>query len=297
MELFGVGIGEAALVLVLALIVLGPERFPQIAREAGRWYRTARRFAAEVTTDLQGAIQELEDEVNEQSGGGLKSVRELGNEVRTGVRDASADVRAIGEGVGTTVRKASPDTPSTPAVVAAAAAGTALVAPTSDATPAPAEPAEAKVDPFELVRRSYANYHTPSSPPPPADPPELTDPDAMSAHALEAFSGPHTVAAPVEAPAPTAVAPTPEAVSPSNGASSSLLTGVNPFPSAVPPSAPVPASSGAPTETAAADEGVSGTNDAASTEGAPPREGAPAWPVKRAAGKTSTAPAADRSGA
>ncbi len=284
MELFGVGIGEAALVLVIALIVLGPERFPQIAREAGRWYHTARRFAAEVTGDLQGAIKELEDEVNEQSGGGLKSVRELGNEMSTGLRDASSDVRNIGEGVGSTVREARPDDASMPAsaVVSAAAAGAVLEAsaPTSDATPAPAEPP--KSDPFELVRRSYADYHTPSTPAAPEPLPDPIDPDAMAAHALEAFASPQSPAEAPAAPAEPSVAPA------SNGTSSSLLKGVNPFPSATPP----PASSDAPTEAAALDETPEGD-----TPEEPRREVAPPWPVKRASVKnSSTAPAADHSG-
>ncbi|MFN8639020.1 MAG: twin-arginine translocase TatA/TatE family subunit [Dehalococcoidia bacterium] len=285
MELFGVGIGEAALVLVLALIVLGPERFPQIAREAGRWYRTARRFAAEVTGDLQGALQELESEVNEQSGGGLKSVRELGSELRTGLRNASSDVRAIGEGVGSTVREATPGEPSmAPAAAAgAAAAGAALVTPTTDSTPAPAESEPAvppKTDTFELVRRSYADYHAPSTPAPAAPPPDPVDPDAMAAHAVEAF------AASQSSPAPAESAPSTEPVTPSNGASSALLNGVNPFPSAT----PAASTSSAPSEAQAPD--AAPEVDASESRG----EGAPAWPVKRAPGKTSTAPAADRSG-
>ena len=35
MDLFGVGIFEALLVLVVALIVVGPNKFPEIARSAG----------------------------------------------------------------------------------------------------------------------------------------------------------------------------------------------------------------------------------------------------------------------
>ena len=44
MELFGVGIPEAGLILVIMLLVVGPNRFPQVAREAGKWYRIARAY-------------------------------------------------------------------------------------------------------------------------------------------------------------------------------------------------------------------------------------------------------------
>lgn len=204
MELFGVGIGEAGLVLLIALLVVGPERFPQVAREGGRWYRMARRFAADVTADLQGALQELENEVNEQSGD-LKAVREIGEEVRAGMRETSSDVRAIGAGVGAAAAASASD--PTPA------SGTA-----ESPTPAPIDTVEddglaviqpPAADPFELVRRSYAQYH---EPPPP--PPAPVDPDEMSRHATEAFEGFRTAEAATASP---------------GGLSPSLLSGVNPF--------------------------------------------------------------------
>src|SRR5688572_9942456 len=94
MELFGVGIGEAGLVLLITLLVVGPERFPQIAREGGKYYRMARRFTAEVTGDLRVAMKELESEVNEQAGD-LKAVREIGEDVRAGVASSATDMNAI----------------------------------------------------------------------------------------------------------------------------------------------------------------------------------------------------------
>lgn len=233
MELFGVGIGEAGLVLLIALLVVGPERFPRVARDAGRWYNMARRFAADVTADLQGALKELENEVNEQTGD-LKTVREIGEEVRAGVRESSTDVRAIGAGVGAAAAASGAEYTSNGAAAPPGAPGAPVEATTSlesDATPAPTETGNA--DPFELVRRSYASYHTP--PPPPAP---TIDPDEMSRHAMEAFEGyrgpdieTHVAAEPEPAVLPVAT--------PANsGVSPSLLTAVNPFSSA-PPAAQV----------------------------------------------------------
>lgn len=95
MELFGVGAGEALLVLVITMIVVGPQRFPTIAREGGRWFRMARRFTAEITSDVREAMTELEEEV---AGGGdeLRSIREIGTEVETGLKESAADIRQIG---------------------------------------------------------------------------------------------------------------------------------------------------------------------------------------------------------
>tara|TARA_B100001758_G_C18160046_1_gene478648 strand:- start:242 stop:619 length:378 start_codon:yes stop_codon:yes gene_type:complete len=62
-DLFGVGIFEALLVLVVALIVVGPNKFPEIAKSAGRWFTVARNYASEVRSDIESATAEIESEV------------------------------------------------------------------------------------------------------------------------------------------------------------------------------------------------------------------------------------------
>jgi Sec-independent protein translocase protein TatA len=98
MELFGVGIPEAGLILVIMLLVVGPNRFPQVAREAGKWYRIARAYADEVMTDVRGAMNELEQEVAAPTGE-LKSIREIDSDIRSigdQTRDAAANDRPNG---------------------------------------------------------------------------------------------------------------------------------------------------------------------------------------------------------
>jgi Sec-independent protein translocase protein TatA len=96
MELFGVGIPEAGMILLIMLMVVGPSRFPQVAREAGKWYRIARAYADEVMTDVRGAIDELEQEVT-QPAEDLRSIREIGQDIRR---------------IGTETRNAADATPS-----------------------------------------------------------------------------------------------------------------------------------------------------------------------------------------
>ena len=100
MELLGVGAMEALLVLVVALIVVGPHRFPEIARQGGRWYRVARRYASEVTRDVRGAVEELQSEIEEEREE-LRSIRDLGEEVEADLRasapPAEGDAAAPGE--------------------------------------------------------------------------------------------------------------------------------------------------------------------------------------------------------
>ena len=92
-ELFGVGFAEAVLVFVIALIVVGPQRFPAFARQSGRWYRVARRYTAEITADLRGALADLEDEVKAE-GDDLRSIRDLGEEIEGDLRATERELDA-----------------------------------------------------------------------------------------------------------------------------------------------------------------------------------------------------------
>jgi Tat protein translocase TatB subunit len=54
-----IGAPEILVILVLALLVLGPERLPQAARTAGKWLAEARKL----TSSLQAEVQTVVDEV------------------------------------------------------------------------------------------------------------------------------------------------------------------------------------------------------------------------------------------
>lgn len=86
---------EAGLILVVTLLVVGPHRFPEIAREGGKWYRTARRYANEVMKDVRGAMEELETEVKTQTED-LKELREIGRDFSTSGDETLREIREIG---------------------------------------------------------------------------------------------------------------------------------------------------------------------------------------------------------
>ncbi|MFW2373170.1 MAG: Sec-independent protein translocase protein TatB [Gammaproteobacteria bacterium] len=51
--MFDVGFWEILLILVLALVVLGPERLPQAARSVGYWVGKARRYIEGVKSEVE----------------------------------------------------------------------------------------------------------------------------------------------------------------------------------------------------------------------------------------------------
>ena len=50
--MFDIGFWELAIIGVVALLVIGPERLPRVARTAGLWLGRARRFVSSVKADI-----------------------------------------------------------------------------------------------------------------------------------------------------------------------------------------------------------------------------------------------------
>lgn len=134
MELFGVGPLEALLVGVIAFILVGPDRFPELARQAGKWYRVARAFTADVMSDVQGAVKEIEAEVDASTGGGLRSIRELAGSSTSILSEARADVEAAASSAQAAIESTATTPESEPAPASAAPP---VEASASEAVPVP----------------------------------------------------------------------------------------------------------------------------------------------------------------
>ncbi len=58
--MFGIGTGELMLLLVIALVVLGPERMPRLARDLGRALAEFRKTSDELRTEFLNADKYLD---------------------------------------------------------------------------------------------------------------------------------------------------------------------------------------------------------------------------------------------
>ncbi len=67
--MFDIGPAEIVVLLIVAIVVFGPDKLPQFARQAGRFVRTARRMMDDAKSDLSAEMgTDFED---------LKKLREL----------------------------------------------------------------------------------------------------------------------------------------------------------------------------------------------------------------------------
>jgi sec-independent protein translocase protein TatB len=69
---FDVGFWELAIIAVIALLVIGPERLPKAARTAGLWVGRARRMVTDVKADIDREIRE----------GDLAELKKAGEELK-----------------------------------------------------------------------------------------------------------------------------------------------------------------------------------------------------------------------
>ncbi len=67
--MFDVGFWELVLIAVVALVVIGPERLPKVARIAGLWVGRARRTLASVKSEIDRELkaEELKEILNKQA--------------------------------------------------------------------------------------------------------------------------------------------------------------------------------------------------------------------------------------
>lgn len=85
--MFDAGFWEFLLIFVIALLVVGPERLPGLARKVGGFVGKARRYLNSVRSDVEREInsQELQDMLNRQE----SEIREL----KTMLSDSQQDIR------------------------------------------------------------------------------------------------------------------------------------------------------------------------------------------------------------
>ncbi|MDQ2650169.1 MAG: Sec-independent protein translocase protein TatB [Actinomycetota bacterium] len=156
--MFNIGGGELVVIAVLALIVLGPQRLPDVARQIGKTMGDLRRVSAGFQREFQTAIDEVDpaakDVVKQAM---IRKVPGAVSPLGRGLSSAVAAVNAQGKAATASEEPPAAEAPApasprkkAPAKRAAASKAPAKKAPakkTSPATKAPAKETAAKKSP------------------------------------------------------------------------------------------------------------------------------------------------------
>jgi sec-independent protein translocase protein TatB len=90
--MFEIGFWEIVLVFVVALVVVGPERLPGLARTAGLWIGKARRMVADVKDEEERELRvdELKRSISQQEA--AEEIRRLADRVKSINTDIQTEV-------------------------------------------------------------------------------------------------------------------------------------------------------------------------------------------------------------
>lgn len=77
--MFDIGFLELAVIAVVGLIVIGPERLPEVARTVGTWVGRFRRFVANVKSDIDRELRQEELRKALERNAGLDELKQIMN--------------------------------------------------------------------------------------------------------------------------------------------------------------------------------------------------------------------------
>jgi len=92
--MFDVGFFELVLIAVVALLVVGPERLPKLARTAGMWLGRGRRFINSVRDDIDREIKadELREILEKQKQ--INPLHEFVDDTKKGLQQIKTDTES-----------------------------------------------------------------------------------------------------------------------------------------------------------------------------------------------------------
>jgi sec-independent protein translocase protein TatB len=102
--MFDVGFSELVVIALVALIVIGPERLPRVARTVGALLGRAQRYVNDVKADIQREVN-LEELKSIQS-----TFQEAARSVEQSVTQAGEELQAAGESLNKSISSIADDT-------------------------------------------------------------------------------------------------------------------------------------------------------------------------------------------
>ncbi len=91
--MFDFGFSELVVVAIVGLVVLGPERLPKVARQAGQWMGKLQRYVADVKADInrQMELDELRNLKSEVTG----AAQEFESSLKSTISETQSQIDSI----------------------------------------------------------------------------------------------------------------------------------------------------------------------------------------------------------
>lgn len=147
--MFDIAFSELLLIGVVALVVIGPERLPKVARTMGHLFGRMQRYAAQVKADINREMElsELSKVKTEFEG----AAREFQRDVETNVQETERDIREVQGDIDRQLRAG--DDASSPATTVQDQPAPVLPGPPEEGPPAPSPQLELGIDEPDAQRK------------------------------------------------------------------------------------------------------------------------------------------------
>jgi sec-independent protein translocase protein TatB len=122
--MFDIGFWELALIGVVALLVVGPDRLPGLARTVGIWVGRIRRYVATVRDDIEREIQADELKKMLETSSDLNPLQDIVDETTNTIGAAKKDIADVEKGAEEPMSKESSASASASEVAAGVDDGT-----------------------------------------------------------------------------------------------------------------------------------------------------------------------------
>ena len=92
--MFGIGLPEMVIIVVIALIFIGPQQLPEVIRSVGRGLVHLKRATNDVRSTVQDEMSQIEKEIDLKE---IKELKEVREEVENSIGNVASSINPLGQ--------------------------------------------------------------------------------------------------------------------------------------------------------------------------------------------------------
>ena len=91
MDFFGIGPMEIILILIIGLLIFGPEKLPQIGRDLGKTLRSFKKATTDISAEVSRELEKEKKEINSDTKQIKQEIGEISNPAKPEAGKTPAD--------------------------------------------------------------------------------------------------------------------------------------------------------------------------------------------------------------